>query len=120
MLLEQQNYLELVKKKEISCNIIISAMPNAAVTINEVKVAENNEKLKEIDKLSDNNKIIPLPIREDSVDRSIKMQSKSNDDDKHIISYAKRLKTFSAAKIYINYDEPYYSRRENNRHIYQL
>ena len=32
----------------------------------------------------------------------------------HIISNAKRLKTFSAAKIYINYDEPYYSRKENN------
>ena len=28
---------------------------------------------------------------------------------------AKELKNFTAAKVYVNYDEPYYSRKENNR-----
>ena len=122
VILEQQKYLESAKKKEVSSNIIISGIPNAALTINGVEVTDNNEKLEKIfnhigciDKLSENSKITPLPVREGYVNHSIKMQFKSNDDVKHIISNAKCLKTFSAAKIYINYDEPYYSRRENNR-----
>ena len=32
-----------------------------------------------------------------------------------MIDKAKKLKDFKAAKVYINYDEPYYTRKENNR-----
>ena len=48
VLLEQQKYLESVKKKEVSCNIIISVIPNATLTINEIEVTENIEKLEEM------------------------------------------------------------------------
>ena len=45
----------------------------------------------------------------------IKVKFPRPEDTKHILANAKKLKTFDLGKIYINLDEPYHTRRENNR-----
>ena len=123
IILEQQKYLESMKRRELSTNIIVSGIPNEPVKINGGQEAtDDKEKINLVfnhinctNELKSDIKIISLPIRESSTTHSVKMQLSSSEDVKTVISSAKRLKTFKDMKVYINYDEPYHSRRENNR-----
>ena len=122
VILEQQKHMEIMKKKDTANNIVVNGIPNDPLVINDIEITDDNGKLQEIfrhiecvDKLSNDHKIIILPGRDDATTHSLKVQFTNNEDVKHIINNAKRLKSFEAAKIFINYDEPYYSRKENYR-----
>ena len=122
VILQQQKYMEIVKRKELANNIIVTGIPNAILKINNEEITDNDEKLKKIfthivcdDKLTNGCNILRLPLRDGADTHSVKLQFTSNDAVKQIMNNAKLLKNFRAAKVYINYDEPYYSRKENNR-----
>ena len=67
------------------------------------------------DQLEDDYHTINTPPAPGKNSYSIKLCLTKNKTVKHILDNAKSLKDFKAAAIYINYDEPYYTRRENNR-----
>ena len=123
VILEQQKYLETVKRKENAKNIIISGIPNGKLDINEnTSVTDGKEKIDAIfeyigctDQLGDDYHTINIPPAPGKNSYSIKLCLKDDKTVKHILDNAKSLKDFKAAAIYINYDEPYYTRRENNR-----
>ena len=121
VIVHQQKYLEAIKRKEVENNVIIAGIPNDIMKLNNIEITDDDEKLVKIfdhidcaDKLSDS-KVIRLPTRNEAPTHSVKILFKSCNDVKHVINKAKQLKTFTAAKVYINYDEPFYTRRENNR-----
>ena len=62
----------------------------------------------------DNYDIIRIPSAPGKNTHSVKLCFEYTMTVKHILDKAKSLKEFEAARIYINYDEPFYSRRENN------
>ena len=72
------------------------------------------------DKLVDNYDIIRIPSAPDKNIHSVKLCFEDTMTIKHILDKARLLKEFEAARIYINYVGPYYSRRENNRLIINL
>ena len=122
VIVEQQKYLEIVKKKELSNNIIVSGIPNDAFMLGDAEVNDDNGKLEAIfhhidclEVLSSSHKVISIPMREGAKAHSVKMQFEDKSYVRTIMEKAKTLKSFEAAKIYINYDEPYYSRKEHNR-----
>ena len=93
-----------------------------AINEGEEEAADDNKKLDVIfshinssEILSGDHKIISFPLREGSNTHSLKIQLPSNDLVKRVMSSDKELNNFTKAKIYINYDEPYHTRKENNR-----
>ena len=122
IIMEQQKYLESLKSKEISSNIIVSGIPNESLVINDEEADDDAKKLDVIfnhmncnEKLNGEHKVTSLPIREGATTHSVKIQLANAEDVKHVINKAKELKNFTTAKVYVNYDETYYIRKENNR-----
>ena len=122
VILEQQKFMEVVKRKDVANNIIVSGIPNSTMKVNNIDIVDIKDKLGEVfsfigcqDKLPEEKDVRYLPIHEESEYHSVKIRLKDNDEVKYVIDKAKKLKDFKAAKVYINYDEPYYTRKENNR-----
>ena len=123
VVLNQQKYMEGLKRKEASTNIIVSGIPNDVLNIgDDVNITDDEGKIGTIfdhiccaDKLMNKHKTIRIPSAPGKNTYYIKLCFEDTMTVKHILDKAKLLKEFEAARIYINYDEPYYSRRENNR-----
>ena len=123
VIIEQQKFLEILRKKATSSNIVISGIPNDPWTLNnEVQLQDDNTKLEEIfrhidcvDKLLAEHEITPFKSQEGKKTHMIKVKFTKPEIIKDIFEKAKILKTFELGKIYINSDEPYHTRRENNR-----
>ena len=120
---EQQKALEASRRKDLSKNIIVSGIPNDPWTlIDDVVISDDAGKLEEIfrhidcsDKLSSEHKIISFPAQNGKSTHTLKVQFLNEEIVKDIIPKAKGLKSFDKGKVYINYDEPFYSRKENLR-----
>ena len=67
------------------------------------------------DQLRFHHDIFHIPPQAERDTHCVKLSFEDSKVVKHILGKAKLLKNFEAAKIYINYDEPYHSRKENNR-----
>ena len=81
IIMEQQKYLESMKRKEISSNIIVSGIPNEPLVVNDAVGNDDGKKVEMIfnhvncnEKLNGEHKIINFPIREGSTTHSIKIQ----------------------------------------------
>ena len=123
VILNQQKYLEALKRKETSKNLIISGIPIGDLRINNNgNLSEEKDKLdaifghigcsNELSMHSEMHRITPYPQSETY---SLKMCFKDSTVVKRVIDKAKALKNFKAAKIFLNFDTPYYSRKEHNR-----
>lgn len=123
VVLEQQKSLEFFRRKECSRNIIVSGVPNTPWSLTEdVEVTDDQGKLEEIFRhidcshnMSKEHKITSFPVQDGKDTHSLKIHFSDENDVKEIMSKAKELKTFNRGKIYINFDEPYYTRKENLR-----
>ena len=120
--LEQQKSLESYKRKEIVNNIMMTGIPNNVLKINDLELTDDKEKIRGIfnyincPEISDYKyDITSLPSYQNKNTHSVKLKFGENNDVKKIIEQAKLLKNLGDTKIYIKYDEPYHSRKENNR-----
>ena len=87
------------------------------MTMNDIEADNDDKKLEAIithvncvDKLAAEHKTTTIPACQGSDTHLVKIQFQRNEDVKYIINSTKELKNFTAAKVYINYHEPYYSR----------
>ena len=119
VILEQQKYLESVKRKDLSNNLTISGIPKGEMKVDNEIYTDTEEKVDCILTFigCQNHKYDILPLKEvEGRERLfLKLKFKDIESTKTIVSKAKLLKNFTAARIYINRDEPLLSRKENNR-----
>ena len=122
VILEQQKCLESIRKKELSNNAVISGIPNTPLVVNGREYESDTAKLEAIfghmdcaNLLLVEHKVLNMPVRDGSTTHTLKVQFDDKNNAKTLIEKAKGLKTFDAAKIFINYDEPFISRKEHNR-----
>ena len=112
-----------IKKKRSVNEYYRTGIPNDVLNIgDDVNITDDEGKIGAIfdhigcaDKLMNKHKTIRIPSAPGKNTYSIKLCFEDTMTVKHILDKAKLLKEFEGARIYINYDEPYYSRRENNR-----
>ena len=115
----QQKYLESLRRKDMANILTISGIPKGEMKVNEEAYGTVEEKVKciltTIGCATYQYNILPAKEIDGRDTLFIKLKLKNNENAKTILSNAKRLKNFTAAKIYINKDEPFFSRKENNR-----
>ena len=120
VVLEQQKYLESIRRKELSNMITISGIPTGVLKVNGHNCSTIEDKVKGILQFIGCNESLKyglLPIKENTNYEKIFVRLKVDTMDMvtDIMNKAKHLKDFKEAKIYINRDTPYYSRKESNR-----
>ena len=65
--------------------------------------------------ISENHKIVSLPPPDGKPAHMFKVEFDDASVVKTIISNANKLKSFKLGDVYLNYDEPFHTRKENNR-----
>ena len=121
-LYNQQVFLENVQKKELRNNVIVSGIPNAEIEYKGTSYNGTNTKvqlmLNEICPgiKTDAYKLITFPSAEGRSTHVCKMVFKDYDTKMNVYNNTTKLKQIEVLKtVFIKWDEPRYTRRENSR-----
>ena len=119
VILKQQKFLESVRRKDLANILIMSGIPTENLTLIDESWVSVEEKVSNILKFigcqSIHYELLPVKEVDNQENMFVKLKLNNFDDVKEVLDNAKKLKDFNPAKIYINKDEPYNTRKENNR-----
>ena len=118
VILEQQKYLEVIRRRELANVVTVTGIPKEAVKIGGTDCDTTEDKLKEILRFIGcgdcQYEIIPTnQVPDRNIFAKLKIRNQKNVE--AILDNAKKLKDLKPIEIFINRDQPYHSRKENNR-----
>ena len=124
VILRQQEFMEAGKRKELEGNIILKGVPKGNLILNDTTILGPDNSLEKtlavLDYLDcttdeDEFELIDIPSSPNHDTMLIKLKFSDKNKVKSIMTNAKKLKDIQNVKIFVKRDEPYYSRKENDR-----
>ena len=127
VVLHQQEYLEKCRRNELRGILIMSGIPNDRFIIEghsntEEENTDDNSKIKSIlsyigyESNENDFELYRIPSNNPEMSsHKVKLKFLDTNKANDIISKAKKLKYLESTKIFIKYEEPYFTRKENDR-----